>query len=136
MKASQNLRKNGRKGFTLVELIIVIVIISILIAALTPAIMGVIKRANVAADEADARTVMMAGSVAGVVKQGVPDADQVRAELTGSGNVRAGTYDVYFSGPVAIGCEFRLGFRSEEAQSVGDTSGSSPVVVVIGSTGG
>jgi len=53
----------SQKGFTLVELIIVIVIIAVLIAALLPAVLGAIERANVAADQADARTIMTAASV-------------------------------------------------------------------------
>ena len=54
-----NLRKKSNKGFTLVELIVVIVVLAILIAVLTPAIMGVIRRANIAADDSDARQIMI-----------------------------------------------------------------------------
>ena len=61
--ARERLSKNGNKGFTLIELIVVIVIIAILVAALTPAILGVIDRANLSADQADARQVMMAAMV-------------------------------------------------------------------------
>ena len=63
LTARRNLSKSGNKGFTLVELIIVIVIIAILIAALLPSVLGAIERANVAADQADARTIMTAASV-------------------------------------------------------------------------
>ncbi|MCL2079535.1 MAG: prepilin-type N-terminal cleavage/methylation domain-containing protein [Oscillospiraceae bacterium] len=63
LTARRNLSKSGNKGFTLVELIIVIVIIAILIAALLPTVIGAIERANVAADQADARTIMTAASV-------------------------------------------------------------------------
>ena len=63
LKARKSLSKNGSKGFTLVELIIVIVIIAILIAALLPAVIGAIRRANIAADQADARTILTAASV-------------------------------------------------------------------------
>jgi prepilin-type N-terminal cleavage/methylation domain-containing protein len=114
----------NRKGFTLIELIVVIVIIAILIAALTPAILGVIRRANIAADEADARTVMMAGSVAGLAQPvpGMPpDGDAIKAEMAGAGNVRNGTYYVQFEGggAVATASTFALQTRSGTAQSVG-----------------
>ncbi|MCL2663359.1 MAG: prepilin-type N-terminal cleavage/methylation domain-containing protein [Oscillospiraceae bacterium] len=124
----------NRKGFTLIELIVVIVIIAILIAALTPAILGVIRRANIAADEADARTVMMAGSVAGLSMPdgpGTPDDADILAEMTGATNVRPGTYHVYFEGSVAIGSEFFLGTRTGEPATIGDVSGDDPPVIVV-----
>ena len=55
----KNLFKNRKKGFTLVELIVVIVIIAVLIAALTPAILGVIGRANISANDAETRTILV-----------------------------------------------------------------------------
>jgi len=119
----------SRKGFTLIELIVVIVIIAILIAALTPAILGVIRRANVAADEADARTVMMAGSVAGLMQVppglppvgsgAAPGAHTILGQFTGTNNVRSGTYYVQFEGAVAIACTFAIDNRSATPQSVG-----------------
>ncbi|MCL2350064.1 MAG: prepilin-type N-terminal cleavage/methylation domain-containing protein [Defluviitaleaceae bacterium] len=103
------LKNNKKSGFTLVELIVVIVIIAILIAALTPAILGVINRANIAADEADARTVMMAASVVsfdGVLgSSGNYDAFQaaMNAEL-GVGSIPNDMrFDVYFRGNFAVG---------------------------------
>jgi len=85
-KARQNLRKNSRKGFTLIELIVVIVIIAILIAALAPAIMGVIERANRAADEADMHTLLLAATAAGNFATGTPPttAAEIKAEITGN----------------------------------------------------
>jgi len=89
--------RGNKKGFTLVELIVVIVIIAILIAALTPAILGVIQRANRSADESDLRVVMMAGTVAGtfVTGSGLPTADGVIAQISG-GTVTSGTYTLFF----------------------------------------
>ena len=70
-----------RKGFTLVELIIVIVILAILIAALIPAVMGAIGRARTAADQANARTVLTAASVAVLADNGTIK------QLTGEGAI-------------------------------------------------
>jgi type IV pilus assembly protein PilA len=49
------LKKNGKKGFTLVELIVVIVIIAILAAIAVPALTGYIERAKDQGVEVDAK---------------------------------------------------------------------------------
>ncbi|MCL1807121.1 MAG: prepilin-type N-terminal cleavage/methylation domain-containing protein [Oscillospiraceae bacterium] len=96
------IRKN-KKGFTLIELIVVIVIIAILVAALTPAILGVINRANTTADEADCRNMQMAGSVAGMDALGVPTAANILLQFTGGANVQSGSYYLSFDGAICIG---------------------------------
>lgn len=50
-------KKNGLKGFTLVELIVVIAIIGVLASILVPNMMGYIQKANVKRAVADAKTV-------------------------------------------------------------------------------
>ena len=94
--------KNRKKGFTLIELIVVIVIIAILIAALAPAILGVIDRANISADEADARSILMAASVAALNAGTVPTEDQIRAELQGGNLYPTLSVDIYFEGLLAV----------------------------------
>jgi len=72
----KKLLQNRKKGFTLVELIVVIVIIAILIAALTPAIMGVINRANISADQADLRTLLAEAQAWGINSRGMIETNQ------------------------------------------------------------
>jgi len=48
--------KKSKKGFTLIELVVVIAILGILAAILIPVISGFITRANVARDQANARS--------------------------------------------------------------------------------
>lgn len=58
--------KNNRKGFTITELVIVIVVIAILAAVLIPTFSSLIKKANVSSDEQAARemnTVLSSASV-------------------------------------------------------------------------
>jgi len=51
----KNLKKRNKKGFTLIELVVVIAILGILAAILIPVIGGFIDRANIARDQANAR---------------------------------------------------------------------------------
>ena len=45
------MRKTNKKGFTIVELVVVIAVIAILAAVLIPTFSGIIKKANIAADQ-------------------------------------------------------------------------------------
>ena len=44
------IKRNNKKGFTIVELVIVIAVIAILAAVLIPTFAGIIKKANISAD--------------------------------------------------------------------------------------
>lgn len=52
--------KKSKKGFTLVELIVVIAIIGVLAMLITPSIMGYVNKSKISRNEANAKTIAMA----------------------------------------------------------------------------
>jgi prepilin-type N-terminal cleavage/methylation domain-containing protein len=59
-KGEGNMKKLNKKGFTLIELIVVIAIIAILAAILIPALLDYIEQANVTRAQSDARSLYSA----------------------------------------------------------------------------
>lgn len=59
----RGLKRNSRKGFTLVELLVVLVILAILAAAIIPSMMGFIDRAKQESVAAEQRSVLLAAQV-------------------------------------------------------------------------
>jgi len=99
MLKKENARKNGKKAFTLIELIIVIAIIGILIAILVPTMLGFLKEAKESTALANARTAYSSAAAAitflktngnnTVVKK--VDADKKAAQLlNGTNDLPAG----------------------------------------------
>lgn len=57
-------RKNGQKGFTLVELIVVMAILAVLAAIAVPRYTGTLDKAKLQADQASAKTIVSAVAIA------------------------------------------------------------------------
>lgn len=78
----KDLKKN-KKGFTLVEIIVVLLIIGILLAITIPSIMGYVEQAKDAQYEAEGRTGFVAAqTIAARSKANGKDADGIVADIT------------------------------------------------------
>lgn len=77
-------KQNNKKGFTLIELVIVIAILAILALILIPAMSGYISSADSSKYQADARSVYTAASV--VVAE-TDDADKINANTVKKSNI-------------------------------------------------
>ncbi|BDF57942.1 hypothetical protein CE91St36_07590 [Christensenellaceae bacterium] len=64
MLKKESAKKNGKKAFTLIELIVVIAIIGVLVAILVPTMMGFVDDAKDATRLANARTVYSSATAA------------------------------------------------------------------------
>ncbi len=86
MKKIRN--KSAKKGFTLVELIVVLVILAILAAMLIPALTGYIRRARQEKDYLFAATVLTAAQAAATYQYSLPTSQQNRTitQATSAGN--------------------------------------------------
>jgi len=126
IQQKQNQTRN--KGFTLVEMIVVITVIAILIAALTPAVMGVLNRARISADEADARNVLVMASVIAVNANRTTLPQQTGAnnfqtqmnEQISGGAFRAGsTFTIHFVNEYPVSVEYTTNARSTNGITIG-----------------
>jgi type IV pilus assembly protein PilA len=78
------MKLKNKKGFTLIELIVVIAILGILAAVLIPTISGYTDKANARAVEADARTIITAAAAAYAEDNLTPTEAEIAA-ITGLG---------------------------------------------------
>ena len=80
-KLMNKVRKN-KKGFTLIELIVVIAILGILVLLAAPRFLGYIRDANVAAMQADAKVLSNAALVYNIENEGKWPTDGVEKTIT------------------------------------------------------
>ena len=82
------IKRNNKKGFTIVELVIVIAVIAILAAVLIPTFAGVIKKANLSAD---IQAVRQMNTLLATYTEGVDNIADVKAKLSAD-NIDANDY--------------------------------------------
>lgn len=95
------MKKLNKKGFTLIELIVVIAILAILAAILIPSITGYITKANDARDKANCRSLYSQLSLAVLLDQAAPFASEVEV----SGVTPEYTIDEVNNAVTAFSCE-------------------------------
>lgn len=83
-------KQNNKKGFTLIELVIVIAILAILALILIPAMGSYIGSANTSKDQADARSIYTAASIVASEKQDVADGATLVADVQKKANIKDG----------------------------------------------
>ena len=94
------IKKNNKKGFTLIELVIVIAILAILALILVPAISKYVENANTTKNQASARTIYTNAVLANATIQYAEDAtvENKKAALNAAtadlSNITATTVDV------------------------------------------
>lgn len=93
-------KRNNKKGFTITELVIVIVVIAILAAVLIPTFASLIKKANISADTQLAKNLNTALSMAEASGDKIEDFNDALAAM------REGGYLVANLNPTAEGCYF------------------------------
>lgn len=81
-------KSKNKKGFTLVELIVVMAILAILAAILIPSVSGMINRSNIAVDNASGRSLYSAGAMMLAAYETVPSPASSATSFTATGNTK------------------------------------------------
>lgn len=107
------IKKNNKKGFTLIELVIVIAILAILALILVPAISKYVDNANTAKNEASARGIYTNAVLAMSTSKedDYSDVDQATADLS---NILPTAVEIYHEGSNVTSIKYIHGTGAED----------------------
>ena len=93
----KNLMKKSKKGFTLMEMLIVVAIIAILVVIAIPTFTNALNEARISSDTANARAFYAEGVIDGMLNDGTVtlDQDDAPACQAGSITVSGSTLDTF-----------------------------------------
>ena len=108
------MKKMNKKGFTLIEMLVVIAIIAVLVAIIIPTVSNATTKAKAATDAANLRAVLAEASI-DYLNDKPDDAGAVKAEIDANGHVKLSVNDAVGAKVPVCKTDSNLALKIEQA---------------------